>query len=161
MIKLEDAFKLIKTDSTYIFIDGYPVDMRNSKYNIYRSWWGYNKLHCFSCLKEATHFKVKKCKGDGSLHEKSGKRKHFLALYADDDTLFTLDHWFPKWFLKKYNYIKNKSNLVPMCNSCNNKKANTVPILGRYNKSVYVPILRQKYDNMPYMHISMIREQVV
>jgi len=157
-ISLNYWFHLIEiTPSPYILLCGHHINRRNPKYKIYRSWYNQQKLYCFSCLKEATHFKIKKCKENELIDKKSGQQKYFVALYADDDTMFTLDHWFPKWFLKRYNYIQSNKNLVPMCISCNEEKANTIPTFGRYNKSVYVPILRQHYNNMPFIHKLMVK----
>lgn len=141
----------LRHSSHYIFINGHPVDMRNPKYNIFKYWYDQNKLFCFSCLKKITHFKLTPCKSDGSIHKKTGKRKHFLSFYADDGTLFTIDHWYPKSMLKKYYYQNSNNNKVPMCKECNREKDQTIPKFGRYGKTLYVPILKHKYTNIPFI----------
>jgi len=143
MIQLEQAFKLLNNDEDYIFIDGHLIDTRRPKYQNYKQWYKYNKLHCFSCLKKATHFKLLKTKGDGSIYKKTGEIKYTLNLYSDDNTLFTFDHWYPMWFLKQHNLKNTMNNKVPMCQNCNTEKAGKLPLAGLFNKTFYLPKLEK------------------
>lgn len=146
--------KVTLTDKNYVFIDGHPVDTRSPKYNRFKYWFEFDQLYCFSCLKEATHFKLVKCKGDGSIHKPTGQIKHTLKLYSVYDTVFTFDHWYPRWFLK-YNNLKNTiTNQVPMCKQCNREKWGVLPFAGRFNKTFYVPALEEKNEGIDYRRCS-------
>lgn len=116
-IELAEAFKLTSYDGNkhkhYIFIDGHPVDISRPKYKLYKEWNDINLLFCFSCLKSATHFQLVKTKGEGSIY-KDGSLKYTLKLKGDNEISFTLDHWYPKTFLKNNN-LQAFSNKVPMC----------------------------------------------
>ena len=140
--QLKEIFDIIINSSDqYIFINGHPIDRRSKKYKLYYYWFDLNKLHCFSCLKEATHFKLLKTRGDGSIYKKTNKRKYTLKLYSNDNTVFTFDHWYPRWFLKDNNLTNHRSNQVPMCYECNQEKWGKLPFAGRYNKMFYIPFL--------------------
>lgn len=143
MIEIPEVFDMLENNNeSYIFIKGHPVDTRRSKYENYKFWFELDKLHCFSCLKRATHFKLVKCKGARNIHKQTGKHKYTLKLYSYDDTIFTFDHWFPRWFLKKYKVQNIMENNVPMCRKCNEKKDTTIPFLGLYKETFYLPALQ-------------------
>jgi hypothetical protein len=137
----------------YTFVDGNPVDIRNRKYGIFKMWHRKNMLYCFSCHTPASHFRLVKCEREGCFHPRTGRRKHVFHLYTNDETKFTLDHWYPRWFLKQNDFLDSKTNMVPMCQKCNNDKADSLPIAGRYNKTFYVPYLKFKNkENEVYDH---------
>ena len=88
-----------------IEIDGFQVHPISLRYMTF-----YQKgTKCVCCGKEGTHFKLT---GEGN-------RKHF-NLYADDDTLFTKDHIYPK----SLGGVDCVNNLQTMCVDCNKKKGN-------------------------------------
>jgi hypothetical protein len=122
---------LLATDEKYIFVDGHPVDTKRNKYRIWRQWFNSGKLKCVCCGTETASIKLVKCRGGlkgGAVHE-SGKIKHTFILYAKNSWPMTLDHWIPKWFLKKKTSLdwKIPGNLVLMCRKCNEVKADMVP----------------------------------
>lgn len=146
-IQLSYAFNaVINTHKKYVFIGGHPVDTRSPKYKRFKQWFDEDKLYCFACHKKATHFKLVKCKGDGNIHKPSGQIKQTLKLYSDDDTVFTFDHWYPRWFLKYHNLKNTINNQVPMCKTCNREKWGVLPFAGRYNKTFYIPRLEEKNE---------------
>lgn len=88
-----------------IEVDGFVVRSLSLRYMTF-----YQKgTKCACCGKEGTHFKL--------IGE--GKRKHF-NLYAEDGTLFTKDHIFPK----SRGGVDSVSNLQTMCVNCNQSKGN-------------------------------------
>lgn len=96
-----------------IMIDGYKVYQTSMRYkNFFMH--GYK---CINCGKEGTHFYL-----DVDPNQ-NNTRAHF-NLYADDGTLMTKDHIFPK-SLGGSNHDIN--NFQTMCTICNSQKGNTIP----------------------------------
>jgi hypothetical protein len=120
--------QMIKNHGTekYMFFEGHPVDTHMHKYKIWYLWAKNDQLRCFGCNLKADHLQLVKTKGDGSLHE-SGLRKYTFKMFSADGLEFTIDHWYPKWYLKQSNLMNTHSNLVPMCKPCNTNKADAVP----------------------------------
>lgn len=88
-----------------IEVDGFIVRSLSLRYMTF-----YQKgTKCVCCGKEGTHFKL----------TGEGERKHF-NLYAEDGTLFTKDHIFPK----SRGGVDCVSNLQTMCVDCNKAKGN-------------------------------------
>src|SRR4030043_1719342 len=107
-MQIRETFKLLSSVEDYIFIDSHPVDTRNSKYNILKTWYNRHQLYCFACDKKASHFELKQCKGHGNIHKETKKIKYYLNLCLDDGAVISLDHWYPKAFIKKYDLKLSK-----------------------------------------------------
>lgn len=123
----------------YGFIYGHPVDLSRPKYKIYRHWFEKDRLFCFACGVEPNHFKLIQCKSAGKTHKPSGRIKHTYQLYSKNGVLFTLDHWYPKWFLKRFGMQNSMDNMVPMCEPCNKKKKMQLPLLGLFGNTFHIP----------------------
>lgn len=132
---LDDLAIASKNGVEFAFFEGNPVWTRKQQYKVFRKFF-YKKnkreLKCVICGTEADHFKMLECKGDGSLLD--GERKHTFKLYDKNHNLFTIDHWIPKWLMKKLGISLN-NNLVPMCTKCNALKGHMLPEYYRGQKT--------------------------
>ena len=102
-----------KAHEETIELNGYKVYTHSMRYKNFFTH-GYKRV---TCGKEGTHFYL-----DVDPNQ-STTRAHF-NLYAEDDTLLTKDHIFPK-SLGGSNHDIN--NFQTMCTFCNNQKGNTIP----------------------------------
>ena len=137
--QIPEVFEIIKEAKHYAYVGGQPIDILRPKYKIWAYWFVCGKLYCFSCGTKADHFKFLPTKGDGSIHIESNLRKYTFGLYSKDHKRFTIDHWYPKWFLKLHRLKESQDNFVPMCTDCNNEKAGSLPLIGRWGNTFYIP----------------------
>lgn len=113
----------------YVYFNNQPVDNRRKKYWLWRKWYNEGNLKCKCCGSEVAEIRAIKCRGEGSLHAKSGKVKYSFKLYSKDGIEMTFDHWIPKSFLRKMKLDwKTPENLVLMCKRCNTFKADMIPL---------------------------------
>lgn len=141
---IEEVFSIIKKgpiEKNYTFVEDHPVDIKSArKYFIHKYWYERSKLYCFSCLKPATHYILKRTKGEGSIYKPDGRIKYTFMLHCEDESLITIDHWYSKQFLRKNHLpIKTIDNTVPMCKECNKHKNTKTPIVGLYGKTFHIP----------------------
>lgn len=93
-----------------IIVDGFIVRTKSLRYTTF-----YQKgLKCAVCGKEGTHFKL--------VGDPKTNRRHF-ELFADDDTLITKDHIFPK----SKGGRDHIDNMQTMCCECNENKGIEIP----------------------------------
>ena len=88
-------------------------------FKVYKDSWRYRTFYqkgctCSACGKKGTYFLLTKDK-------QNSKRAHF-NLYADDGTLMTKDHIYPKSLGGK----NSIDNFQTMCTDCNVKKGNKI-----------------------------------
>lgn len=149
--------------SNYIFILGHPVDTTVRKYAKYFEFFDKGEDQCFICGKKIDHFKLIKTNGAGSIHKPTGLIKYTLKPYTEDNIPITIDHWYPKSFLKHYKLKTNFDNHIVMCRDCNKEKENIIPLAGWYKSKFRIPELRYcgKVPVLPLFNIAQLPTSII